>query len=166
MSVHYNVDPHNIFVVGHSNGAFMAHHLACRIGGRVAAMLTLAGENWVDPAQCPAGPGVSLADVHGDADGTVDYTGGTLQGLAYLGARASTEVWAARGGCSMNTDTSAPPINVDGSIPGNETAIERWTGCPTVDVELWTIHGGSHIPDLTEQWPTQVWTFLSAHPKP
>ena len=165
MSAHYNVDPQRIYVVGHSNGAFMAHHLACRIGDRLAAVLTLAGENWVDPAECPAGAGLSLADVHGDADGTINYNGGTLEGLDYLGARASTQVWAARGGCPMTTDTSAPPINVDSSLPGNETAIERWTGCPNVDVELWTVHGGDHIPALTAQWPTQVWNFLSAHPK-
>src|SRR5258708_3667566 len=39
----YDVDPRQIFVVGHSNGAFMAHRLSCAPGSRVAAIVRLAG---------------------------------------------------------------------------------------------------------------------------
>jgi len=33
-------------------------------------------------------------------------------------------------------------------------------------VELWTIHGGSHIPNFQPTWSETIWTWLSAHPKP
>jgi polyhydroxybutyrate depolymerase len=34
VAAHYTVDPKRFFVIGHSNGGFMAHRLACEIGGR------------------------------------------------------------------------------------------------------------------------------------
>src|SRR5262245_47224615 len=43
LSAIYNVDPLRIFVVGHSNGAFMAHRLACDHADRIAAVVSLEG---------------------------------------------------------------------------------------------------------------------------
>src|SRR5207244_7941240 len=55
MSAAYPVDPARVFVVGHSNGAFMAHRYACDRAAKVAAIVTLAGMQWKDQSHCGAG---------------------------------------------------------------------------------------------------------------
>jgi polyhydroxybutyrate depolymerase len=48
----YTVDAKRIFVVGHSNGAFMAHRLACDLPNRIAAIVALAGAGRSDASKC------------------------------------------------------------------------------------------------------------------
>jgi polyhydroxybutyrate depolymerase len=72
-----------------------------------------------------------------------------------------------RDGCGATPDTSAPPLDLDRSLPGAETTVERWTSChPGGGAELWTIQGGMHVPALQTTWPQLVWSWLEAHPKP
>lgn len=40
------VDPKRIFVVGHSNGGFMAYRMACNHAGDIAAIVSLAGATY------------------------------------------------------------------------------------------------------------------------
>ena len=44
----YNVDPKRVFVIGHSNGGFMSHRLACDRASDVAAIVSLAGATWLE----------------------------------------------------------------------------------------------------------------------
>ena len=69
---------------------------------------------------------------------------------------------------TRRSDTSAAPLDLDTSIAGAETTVERWTGCKTGGAaELWTIHGGSHIPVFNQPaWPDAMWRWFSSHPKP
>jgi hypothetical protein len=40
------------------------------------------------------------------------------------------------------------------------------SGCPEGGgVEFWTIGGGIHIPPLSDHWPDDMWSYLSAHTK-
>ena len=41
MSGKFNVDPKRVFIVGHSNGGFMAHRLACELSDKVAGIVSL-----------------------------------------------------------------------------------------------------------------------------
>ena len=47
----FRVDPKRVYAVGHSNGGFMAHRLACDRAARIAAIVSLAGATWKDPAR-------------------------------------------------------------------------------------------------------------------
>jgi len=87
VTARYNVDPKRIYLVGHSNGAFMSHRFACEMGSRVAAIVTLAGMQWNDPAKCPGGSPVSVLHVHGDADDTILYAGGVSEIGTYPSAK-------------------------------------------------------------------------------
>ncbi len=43
--------------------------------------------------------------------------------------------------------------------------MESSTGCDDGGhVEVWTITGGGHIPDLSPSFPEEVFGFLLAHP--
>jgi polyhydroxybutyrate depolymerase len=157
-----NVDARRVYVVGHSNGGFMAYRLACDHADRLAAIASFAGA--VVPAlPCPADEPVAVLQMHGTADTTVLYGGG--QG--YLGAIASTETWAGIDGCSL-TYTSAPGFDFDFLVFGAETQVRRYvSSCdPGGAAELWTINGGSHVPWPTAEGRMRLVEFLLDHPKP
>lgn len=166
VSARYPVDPARVYVVGHSNGAFMAHRYACDRAGRVAAIVTLAGMQWKDPAKCPAGSSVSVLHVHGRDDMTVYYGGGATPEGPYPGAVETVDDWAAKDGCTGSLAVTGRKLDLDRSIPGDETDEATWSGCPSgVSVTLWTIEGGGHVPAFNENWAPAIWEFLVAHPK-
>ena len=169
MSATHHVDSKRIFVLGHSNGGFMAHRLACDLSPRVAAIVSLAGAVWNDPARCQPVTPVAILEVHGDADQTILYDGGTSSsGSPYPSAHTTVATWAQKNGCTGVLAATGETRDLDTDLVGAETKIERYGSCPAgADVELWTIQGGAHIPQLaTPTWGNAVWSFMRAHPKP
>lgn len=164
IETHYNVDKKQIFVAGHSNGGFMAYRLACDISQRVAAFLSLAGANWMDTSHCQPQEPVAGAQVHGTADDEVPYNGDVAEDIP--SALQSISFFAQYDGCSPQPDPDAGTLDIDRIVPGPETTIERWTGCKSAAAELWTMAGVGHIPNFQPTWPSILWGFLSAHPKP
>ena len=168
----YHVDPKQVFVVGHSNGGFMAHRLACERADVFAAAVSLAGAQWTDVSHCKPSRPVSVLQVHGDADGTIAYGGGNnVQAdgseVTYPSAAQTVADWAKLDGCTGALADSGTTLDLETSLAGNETKVSRYAGCPAgVSVELWTIQGGSHIPEFGPTWGTSVLDFLEAHPLP
>jgi polyhydroxybutyrate depolymerase len=171
MSDHYRVDRRRVFIVGHSNGGFMAHRYACDRAERIAAIVALAGDNYKDTAtHChPQGP-VAVLQVHGDMDMSVPYLGGTDPdtGLSLPSALETLTYWAGVDGCSPTADNSAPDLDLDQDLAGNETKVTRFLGCkPGGAAELWTIRGGSHVPDFIRPgWADDIWGWFAGHSKP
>jgi polyhydroxybutyrate depolymerase len=167
----YAVDPKRVYVIGHSNGGFMSHRLACDRASRVAAIVSLAGAQWIDPSRCSPSEPVAVAQAHGDADQVILYDGGATDDRKggthpYPSAAQTVATWASKDGCTPSP-TTAGTMDLDTSLPGAETTVERYAGCTGgANVELWTIHGAGHVPSLGPSWGESVWTFLSAHPKP
>ena len=161
----YNVDPKRIFVIGHSNGGFMVQRLACDLSTRIAAIVSLAGAVWNDPARCNPTSVVSILDVHGDADPTILYGGGGTP--PYPSEAATMATWAQKNGCTGALTANGKTLDLDTGLTGAETVEKAYAGCPSgIDVELWTIQGGAHVPSLSRPtWAEEVWGFLSAHPK-
>lgn len=164
----YSVDPKKVFLVGHSNGAFMSYRMACDHGDQIAAIVSLAGAMFTDVTKCAAKQPVSILEIHGTADATISYTGGSIGPNAYPGATTTVSDWVTIDGCSPTADTSSPPLDVDSTLPGNETTVTKYAaGCmPGGHAELWSIAGGSHIPALTAPTRGELIDFLYAHPKP
>jgi polyhydroxybutyrate depolymerase len=167
MSARYNVDPRRIFVAGHSNGGFMAHRLACDSAGRFAAAMALAGDVWLDASKCNPSQPIAILQVHGDADQSILYGGGTNGlGKPYPSAHDSVATWAQKNHCSTTT-TPGAPMTLDGHLPRDQTAVDRYTGCaPGGAAELWTIHGGTHVPIFVAGWANILYDWLSAHARP
>ncbi|HEY1697889.1 MAG TPA: hypothetical protein VGG39_37265 [Polyangiaceae bacterium] len=164
----YSVDPKRIFVIGHSNGGFMSHRLACDRASEVAAIFSLAGAQWYDLGRCTPTTTVSVAEIHGDADQTILYDGGATSEGTYPGAPTTVADWASRNGCTGDLADTGQTVDVVADIPGSETHVSSYQGCPAgIDVELLTMGGASHIPILNQPgWGELVWGFLSAHAKP
>jgi polyhydroxybutyrate depolymerase len=166
ISARYPVDPARVFVVGHSNGAFMAHRYACDRSTRVAAVVTLAGMQWKDLGRCGGSSPVSVLHVHGRNDSTVNYDGGATPAGVYPGAIETVGDWAQKDGCNGSLAATGRRLDLDRTIVGDETVEQAQTGCPAgIGVALWTIEGGGHVPAFNEQWAPAIWAFMVTHPK-
>jgi polyhydroxybutyrate depolymerase len=165
MAAQYNVDPKRVYLMGHSNGGFMAHRLACEHPQTFAAIFSLAGATWLDPAKCPAGAPVNVLQLHGDQDETILYQGGSTRAGEYPSAAVTVATWADKNGC---TGEAVAGEDIDLSDErGAETARVAYAGCPAGGaVELWTIRGGSHLPPLANDFFDTIWAWFEAHPKP
>jgi polyhydroxybutyrate depolymerase len=162
----YPVDPARVFVVGHSNGAFMAHRYACDRSARVAAIVTLAGMQWQDQSHCKPETPVSVLHVHGRNDGTIRYGGGVTPGGPYPGAVETAGNWAAHDRCTGELTATGRKLDLDRTVPADETVEEAYTACPSgTGVALWTIEGGGHVPAFNENWAEAIWSFMETHPK-
>src|SRR5262249_16538348 len=141
----YNVDSRRVYLVGHSNGGFMAYRMACDRAQEIAAIVSLAGATWENPAKCAPDRAVSGLQIHADRDQEVLDGGGRSsdQGIeGYPGAMGSIERWASYNRCRPAIPSAGKPLDLD-ALDGAETAVTRIGGCPSgISVELWTIQGG------------------------
>ena len=162
----YSIDDRRVFIIGHSNGAFMAHRLAHDHSGAIAAIASLAGAD--QSVARPVPPhAVHVLQIHGDADTAIAYEGGEIQGASYPSARQSVENWAGRNGCAAKgSDTGT--LDLVSTLPGRDTVVTRYTsGCKAGgSAELWTIEGGEHVPELSEHFTRLTVEWLLAHAKP
>lgn len=156
------VDPHRIYFVGHSNGGFMSYRFACDHADRVAAVVSIAGATFDDPADCAPLRPVSTLQIHGTSDAVIQYGGGTLPGGdgPYPAAAETASTWAAYNGCESSAVSLAPFDGLDG-LPGEETGVERYaSGCSGAVTELWTVTGGQHSPAINDSLRDRVIAFL------
>lgn len=160
------VDERRIQVLGISNGGFMAHRLACRLGNRLAAVVSIAGAAPLDASEpCMLARPLAVLEVHGDADEAVPYGGGHLFNRSELPRHRAVpdtlDLWGERLGCGGPLAVSGERDLVPG-LPGAETEARSFTTCATGSAELWTIHGGGHIPPL-DRVMSALEPYLAAH---
>ncbi len=162
----YPVDPARLFAIGFSNGGFMAHRLACEWGDRLAGVASVAGGGPEGDVTCQATKAARVIEVHGDADVTVRYEGGTpfdRPGPRYGSARSTFDNWAKRLQCG-GTPIRHAPIDLVPSIAGAETDRLCFENCPGGSTCLWTVHRGSHMFGNTPQIADKIWLLLSTRP--
>lgn len=171
VSNQYAIDPRRIFITGHSNGGFMSYRMACDHADIVAAIASLAGATFNDPASCNPSEPVHILQIHGTNDWTIKYAGGSIGGAPYPSALGSVEIWNAYNNCTNTQDTSAPLRDIDDRVVGDsETSTIRFTeGCDLGGSgELWTIASGSHVPKfwLDDDYARNLVAYFFSHPKP
>lgn len=162
----YNVDPARIYVIGHSNGGFMAYRMAYDHSDVIAAIVSLAGETHLENRDPPPFP-VHVLEIHGTDDRTIAYNGGEIQGNRYPSAMASVTRWARYDGCDI-ARSEREMRDLDASLPGYESGVMKINaGCKDGgSAELWTIADGGHVPVYSSTYGEQVVEWLLAHPKP
>jgi polyhydroxybutyrate depolymerase len=165
----YNVDPKRVYIVGHSNGAFMAYRMACDRANLIAAITSLEGATWDDASKCNPSEPVSAVEIHGTLDAVIAYGGNPFGGIPgkYPSAAGSIDRWKGYDHCTVASERQVEHLDLDSLLLGAETTIDRVAGCPAgIGLELWSVQGGSHVPLLTDEFHTDVWRWLAAHPKP
>ena len=163
------IDPKRVYVVGYSVGAFMTHRLACDISPKIAAIISLAGAVTSVQSQCATTSPVSVVEVHGDHDDVITYDGGPfVNGVqSSPSAHDTVATWARNDACTGPLLSTGVALDLDRDIAGSETAIDAYGACPKgIEVQLWTLRGSGHSPNLTPDFGTRVIDWLYAHPKP
>lgn len=165
----FSADPKRVTLFGHSNGAFMAHRMACDKNNLIAGIAALDGVGPIDiVGHCPKESPVAVLQIHGSADATVLYNGGFINGIAYPGSFTTASEWAAYNNC--DPESTAVPDAMDlvswAQLPGKDTSRRTWKNCEA-PVELLTINGGKHIPlfSLNGEFTSYVLEFLLAQHK-
>jgi len=166
----YSIDHGRVFVAGHSLGAHMAHRMGCDASEDVAAVMSLAGQVTKDPAGCAPTRAVSVVEIHGTADQVIGYNGDVQNNPpdpSIPSAHETVGVWARNDACTGAIALTGATLDLDAALAGNETTVEAYAGCPAgIGVELWSIVGGVHKPQLTPGFAGLAWGFLTAHARP
>ncbi|MBL8608448.1 MAG: alpha/beta fold hydrolase [Myxococcales bacterium] len=165
----YSVDPARIYVMGHSNGGFMAGRLACDRADLFAAAVDVSGAAFADASRCKPSAPVAFLQIHGTTDATILYAGASADAGAertYPSAEASVSQWAEKNGCGADR-AFAPPMHVAAGAAGAETKVSRHAGCAKNGAaELWAVEGAGHLFSFTPEALEATWAFLEAHAKP
>ncbi|MBI4324261.1 MAG: hypothetical protein HY674_03265 [Chloroflexi bacterium] len=172
---HFAVDRQRVYLIGHSNGGFMAYWMACEAADLVAGIASLGGTSFlVDWRVCRPSERVNILQIHGTADDAARYWGGALtlpsfwlNSPPFVGAVQQVQTWAGYNGASNPVTDPGLSLDLDLAVPGLGTVVTRYTNHPPGGaVELWTLNGGSHIPTLSAEFSPRVIDWLLAHPKP
>jgi len=132
LAAYPEIDPARVFVLGHSNGGFMAYRMACDHADVIA---------------------VDVLHIHGTADDMVPYAG----------AAPSLAKWAGYDGCAATRHVTGT-ADYETKLAGAETTIEVEDGCPSgVEMELWTMAGGPHLPAFNSAFEPALWAWFSGH---
>ena len=161
--VEYNVDIGSIHVVGHSNGGFMSHRMACDHADLITSVASLAGMTFLDPGLCIPDEPVHVLQIHGDEDDVIRYAGGCT-GNCYPSAVDTVEIWAQYNGCSADS-IEGTPLNLVNGISGDETSVIQYTkACDeNGSSELWTVEGGDHGPSFNADFRRKTIDWLLTH---
>jgi polyhydroxybutyrate depolymerase len=160
----YSVDAGRVYLIGHSNGGFMAYRMACEHADAVTAIVSLAGAVAQDAAGCAPSRPVGVLQVHGTADATIRFEGGRNGTAAYPSAAVGVERWRRLNGCPDRPAPATAPLDLDHAQPGAETTVTAYqAGCRDGGrVALWSIRDGSHVPALTPAFTPAVLEHLLA----
>jgi len=149
------VDPKRIYLIGHSNGAFMSFTFACKTN-KIAAIVAIAGA-MDNAADCTPSAPVSLLNIHGTADKTIKVGGGVMNNFPYTSVKTTVKKIAAASKC---VDPITAKKDFEPTIKGAETTIFDYTcGTPT-HLQYWEIKDGAHRPNLPSDFAQQVMDFL------
>jgi polyhydroxybutyrate depolymerase len=134
------IDPKRVYLVGFSNGGFLAWRIACDHADKIAAIVSIGGGA---PATCAPSSPVAVLEVHGRDDQIVPVGGGKLgAGLPQLAsfppATEALATWARIDHCAV--------------------------GAPGCRVQQWILPGG-HWPTTGPDFGERIWTWLAAQHK-
>lgn len=161
------IDTQRVFVIGFSNGGFMAQRLACDVGDHIAGVISIAGAAPSADTPCTQTTPLAFLEIHGNADPIVHYTGGTVfdrtDVAAHPSALETAKYWAQRLSCTGELH-DVQSIDIEPYLADSETLVQRFDGCHGT-VELWTVKGGGHYVALQPPALEAMWRFVLTHPK-
>lgn len=160
----YAVDPSRVFVMGFSSGGMMAHRVAIENADLVAAAAPLSGTVWVGNAIAlpqPSQP-VSILEMHGDVDPTIEYCGGKFWGwgeglIPFPSVDFDLSYWLAADGLSANQR----PLCTSGSPTPNVFRLSFRS--PDGATEIQFVRELRFAHKYTQQTIAAVWEFFSTH---
>ena len=146
---YHGADPEGIILVGHSNGGFMAHRMACERGDMIRAAISLAGATYSDFNDCQNTGYPNILQIHGTLDSVIQYDGGSLFGGNYPSAPQTVNYWANRSECDTSL-TLIDELDIISPSGQNDTIEYEYLNCNSGNrVSLWKIPDGGHLPAVS-----------------
>jgi polyhydroxybutyrate depolymerase len=159
----YSVDSGRVWVVGHSNGGYMTHRLACEHADQITGIVSLAGMQNIDPAACRPSRPVAVLQIHGTGDSAVMFggAGSPQRADSYPSAVDTAAEWARLDACRTGPDiASSRQLTTDAA----RVQASVWSDCSDrSQVELWAIQDGGHVPPLRSDFAAVVLDWLADH---
>lgn len=169
LSGQYNIDAARVYSCGMSNGGYMSYRLACDLEDRIAAIASVTGSmTLIQQLNCNCNRPVPTLQIHGTADATVPYIGGS----GSMGIADVIGYWQSHNQCAVPaTLDTLPDIN----LTDFSTVTTQWyPSCDSgVEVGLFKVEGGGHtwpgatflIPGLVTnqdiEASVEIWKFFS-----
>jgi polyhydroxybutyrate depolymerase len=159
------LDARRVYLVGYSNGGFLAHRAACELGPLLRGIYSIGGAGPNPGQTCKPSRGPSIVEIHGDEDAIVSYAGGYLFGdrrrPQHPSSEATVRAWSKRNGCGAEP-LPRTDLDLEPRIPGAETQVLAFPDCKGSPVELWRIRGGGHAAGLSRLTVLNIWENLQA----
>ena len=156
----YHVDSDHIAAFGHSNGAFMAHTLACDGRSGVTAVAALAGVLPSRTEDCDPPRPVSVLQIQGTLDLVIAYGG--LAG-SYPSVDTNVERWRLYNRCK-GAALAGDAKDYDFAILGAETHPTTSASCAAdTTVTLWRMEASGHLPIPMPAFVPDLLTWLGTH---
>lgn len=159
------IDGSRVYLVGYSNGGFLAHRAACELGPLLRGIYSIGGAGPNPGTRCRPPRGPSIVEIHGDEDAIVSYAGGHLfadrSRPPHPSAEATVKAWSKLNGCGAQLSPRAD-LDLEPRIPGAETQVLAYPACTGNPVELWRIRGGGHAAGLSRRTVLSIWESLQA----
>jgi polyhydroxybutyrate depolymerase len=149
----YRIDRERLYVVGISNGGFMAQRLACEPDAGIKAFASVAASGYgAMPATCAPRRPIDALYLHGTADHLVPWKGQIVTNdsgdsqVVTLPVSESMKFWSRVNGCDPELETRDLPRS--GRSPETRVRIYTTRACKDgARVALYAIVGGGH------NWP-------------
>lgn len=114
----FNIDDDRVYLWGHFNVGFMSYTMACERSEIVTAIASLAGSSFLDATDCaPRTDPVSVLQIHGDADATIECEGSP----AFPGAVELFERHADFLGCDAGAAVAGPDLDLEAVLAGTDS---------------------------------------------
>ena len=157
----YGLDETRIYVTGASNGGMMTQRLACQHPEVFAAAAPVMGSlEEANAMDCAPAVSIPILLLHGTADETVPYEGGTrdtLRAPTYLSVPENAQLWAGFNGCDpLSPRSFLLPEVVPGD--GMRARYTAFRDCPdSATTAYYTLEGGGHTwPGSSQNYPETV----------
>jgi len=157
-----------IFVVGFSNGAFMAHKLACQASDLVSGIVTFSGTSDLRDDQgnllprnklnCQHKKPIKALHIHGTDDEVITFNEHDNGKAGQVGALAHIQKWANHNICNSKFEFNER-FNSLPSIKGKETEHYKYNDC-LAPVEFYKIIKGRHFNVHNRKFIERVVQFL------
>ena len=152
LSSRRNINTRKVYVIGISNGSFMAQRLACELSDRLAAISVVAGAMPYDlKNMCRPKVALPVIMFAGTADKFIPWNGGEAErgkGGKLFSPIETARWWAKENNCKSTITTNVE--SVDASIGDDKTYVKmtRFSNCNGQNkVVFYTIVNGGHT------WP-------------
>jgi len=145
-----------VYIIGHSNGGFMAYRLMCDIGNMIDGVVSLAGADALGECSKTKYQNKKIIHVHGTKASVIKVEGGRYrpQLANYPSVSDMLSQWKTRLACSDKTTSRRG--NFSHMLWEDDSNIINYQCSLGNQLKYLEIIGGSHIPNINDQFREEV----------